>query len=45
MHLEIVSENSFSRLKLKISNCKFPEKILERNTSLFWVLAVSKVMK
>ena len=31
--------------KSKKSEVTFPEEILNRNTSLFWVLAVSKEMK
>ena len=47
------SKNSFLKLKLSIWGYQqvttdaftFPEEILKRDTSLFWVLAVSKEMK
>ena len=53
LHLQRVSKNSFLKLKLQIWGYRqvttdaftFPKEILKRNTSLFWVLAVSKEMK
>ena len=53
LELQRVPKNSFLKLKLYIRGYlqvttdafTFPEEILKRNTSLFWVLAVSKQMK